>query len=336
MMKKLLLLLTLIFIVVISFAQKLNGWCATGIEQSSTTEIRNTVLGTTGSISNLINPNGQIIIPVVFHVLWNTQEQQIDPSLIISQVQRLNTDFARQNTDLGQIPTVWQSLAADVKVSFKLACIDPNGNPTNGIIYKSTPMTSYSALHHPKLEQFGGDNAWPTNKYLNIWICNIDDYLGHATYPWLYNGSTNGIPNSLLDGIILHYTVVGDDNGHSTKNLGRVGVHEAAHWLGLWHLFERHAPQYPNGCNILGDEVDDTPIQQSQNFTATCPTFPHFSCPSQPYGDMFMNYMDYTPDFCMFLFTEGQKTRMRSFIATAGPDSRFPFLINYFSIKKIH
>ncbi len=322
--------------------QKINsGWCATGISETPPDLIKGKpLLNKLITNPNLIDPNGVIIIPVVFHVVYKNPGENISDSKIHSQIARLNTDFRNLNSETNQIPSQvpapWINLPADVKVEFRLACIDPGGNLTNGILRKSTTNAIFFRTNYydVKLTSEGGDDAWPTNTYLNIWVCDIEDLIGHSMYPWEYGGTTTNtttnlpIQNSLLDGIVLDYTVTGDPNEHQSKNKGRVGVHEAGHWLGLYHTFL-------SGCND-GDQVSDTPPQHiftSEYFP--CPVFPTISCNNGPNGNMFMNYMDYTPDACMFMFTLGQRDRMRSYFAEFGPTgTRFPFLVNYFSIKK--
>jgi hypothetical protein len=124
---------------------------------------------------------------------------------------------------------------------------------------------------------------------------------------------------------------VGNNNiNTSGQHLGRVAVHEAGHWLGLHHIY--HVPLGGSNCTP-GDFVADTPPQFV--FYLNCPTFPQSDiCAANRSGNMFMNYMDQTDDPCRVLFTTGQKDRMRSFMAAPGPDSRYPFISNYFGIKQ--
>lgn len=343
-MKRILIFLLIFLIPLLTHSQnqKVNiGWCATGISETPPDLIKGKpLLNKIITNPNLIDPNGVIIIPVVFHIVYKNPGENIPDSKIHSQIARLNTDFRNQNSETNQIPSQvpppWINLPADVRVEFRLACIDPSGNSTNGILRKSTTNAIFFRTNYydVKLTSEGGDDAWPTNTYLNIWVCDIEDLIGHSMYPWEYGGTTtnttNNLPiqNSLLDGIVLDYTVTGDPNEHQSKSKGRVGVHEVGHWLGLYHTFL-------SGCND-GDQVSDTPPQHiftSEYFP--CPVFPTTSCNNGPNGNMFMNYMDYTPDACMFMFTLGQKDRMRSYFAEFGPTgTRFPFLVNYFSIKR--
>lgn len=339
-MKRFLLFVSILFFAAVTTAQvqKIDAsWCSTGMSQvPSDLAKQKKAMFNPNMTSNLIDPNELIIIPVVFHVLYKNSVEDIAISTLVSQIERLNTDFGNRNSETqppnSQVPTPWLDLPADIKIQFRLACVDPYGNTTNGIEKRLTPNQTFNHefYYDAKMYIHGGLDAWPTEKYLNIWVCDIEDQLGNSTLPWeYYNTTTNGIPISILDGIILDYTVVGDPGLHSTQNKGRCAVHEVGHWLGLHHVDEGDA------CTIPGDEVNDTPIQDKAHI-GTCPTYPSVSCINNPNnGDMFMNYMDQTADACMFMFTQGQKTRMRSFFSSNGPfGTRYPFLANYFSIKE--
>ncbi|MGI0021750.1 MAG: zinc metalloprotease, partial [Nitrososphaeraceae archaeon] len=287
--------------------------------------------------TTLIDPDGLVVIPVVFHVLYdiNHPNRNIPDYLIYSQIARMNDDFRNNSADGSSVPQVWQALRADIKIEFKLACIKPDGGATNGIIRKQTTVVDFpttGGFMEAKLSSTGGDDAWPTNTYLNIWVCGMQDgQLGWGTFPWDYGGFTFGVSNTLLDGIVLRYDVVGNNNGNpSGFNLGRIAVHEAGHWFGLYHL--ENIPQGAGSCSP-GDFVADTPPQE--NTYGHCPTYPQVdNCSPIHPGNMFMNYMSYVDDPCKLLFTTGQKDRMRNYIAASGPDSRYPFISNYFGIKR--
>ena len=146
----------------------------------------------------------------------------------------------------------------------------------------------------------GGDDAWDSRSYLNIWVGNMQSVMGYASVP--------GSPVE-KDGLVISYNVFGTLNKSGAYDLGRTAVHEAGHWLGLKHIW---------GDQYCGDDgVDDTPRQG--NFTPGCPTGFRSSCENNVTGDMYMNYMDYTGDACMNLFTEGQKSRMRAAVSAGGP-----------------
>jgi hypothetical protein len=116
----------------------------------------------------LIDP-GVVIIPVVFHVLYNNPSQDISDNLIFSQIARMNEDFSN---DQNPVPPIWNSLRANTKIQFKLACIDPDGADTDGIRRIPTSVANFPTtgdIMAAKLSSMGGDDAWPTNTYLNIW-----------------------------------------------------------------------------------------------------------------------------------------------------------------------
>ena len=153
----------------------------------------------------------------------------------------------------------------------------------------------------------GGDDAWDSKRYLNIWVCNMSGRtMGYSSLP---GGPAN------VDGVVISYDVFGaGENVRSPFNKGRTATHEIGHWLGLKHIW---------GDAICGtDLVEDTPTQQYYNYG--CPTFPHVSnCSPNTNGDMFMNFMDFTNDGCMNMFTIGQKQRMRALFANGNLRNSF-------------
>lgn len=242
-------------------------------------------------------------IPVVIHVLYKNANENISDAQILSQIDVLNKDFRKLNADTTIIPEPFKPMAADCEFQFCLAQIDPNGNPTTGIVRVPTTVTTFTANDAMKFTNQGGDDAWDRNKYLNIWVCNIMGYLGYASFP--------GAPAE-LDGIVCHYQAFGlGGTNLYPYNLGRTATHEIGHWMNLFHIWG------DDGTGCLGsDRVDDTPNQAGYN--SACATFPKISCNNGPYGEMYMNYMDYTQDNCLTMFTEGQKARMSAVFAPGG------------------
>ena len=241
-----------------------------------------------------------ITIPVVVHVLYNTTTQNITDAQILSQIDVINEDFRLLNADHVNTPAVFAGLKADCEINFVLAKRDPNGNATSGIIRKSTTVTSWSSNDYVKYSSRGGDDAWPAGSYLNIWVCNLGGgLLGYAQFP---GGA------AATDGVVIGYQYFGRTGTLSAPfNKGRTATHEIGHWLNLRHIW--------GDANCGSDLVDDTPTQQTSNYG--CPTHPKITC-SNVNGDMFMNYMDYTDDACMFMFSAKQKLRMQAVLAAGG------------------
>lgn len=238
--------------------------------------------------------NGVITIPVVVHVVYNTTAENISDAQILSQIDVLNKDFRRLNSDADN---TW-SQASDSEIAFCMASVDPNGNPTNGITRTSTSVTAFGTNDAMKFNSSGGRNAWPAGSYLNIWVCDISGgILGYAQFP---GGSAS------TDGVVIDYQYFGT-MGTATApfNLGRTGTHEVGHWLNLRHIWG------DGNCNV-DDGVSDTPTSDAPNYS--CP-IGHVSCSTT---DMVQNYMDYTDDACMNLFTSGQKSRMRALFEPGG------------------
>lgn len=251
------------------------------------------------------NPNRAIItIPVVIHIVGNSAVQAISTAQIQSQIDRLNMDYHKLNTDVGSVPSVWSGLVADYEIQFCLATRDPNGNATTGIIRKTVSTTSFSTNDAVKSNATGGDDAWPASSYLNIWVCNLSGgVLGYAQFP--------GGP-AATDGVVITYKGFGTGGtAQAPYNLGRTATHEVGHWLNLYHIWGDDG----SGCNG-SDQVGDTPNQGSEHYG--CPNFPSVSCNNGPNGDMWMNYMDYTDDACMYMFTNGQKARSLALFNTGG------------------
>jgi hypothetical protein len=250
--------------------------------------------------NNIVNSLNVYKIPVVVHVLYNTPDQNITDAQVISQINALNRDFRRLNADSSLTPSRFRSIAADVQIEFVLATADPSGRATRGIVRKYTDQTVFKTDDRIKFSSQGGSDAWNTKNYLNIWVGKFQSVMGYSTIP--------GSPEE-TDGIVVSTQAFGTFNTVSPYNMGRTAVHEAGHWLGLKHIW---------GDQYCGDDgVGDTPVQG--NFTPGCPTTFRSSCSNGEMGDMYMNYMDYTSDACVNLFTLGQKQRMRAMFSAGGP-----------------
>jgi hypothetical protein len=243
---------------------------------------------------------GNFKIPVVVHVVYNAADENIPDAQVNSQIKALNRDYQLKNTDKNKVPTVWQGLVANVGIEFALATKDPGGKPTNGITRTQTQGTSFSTHDEVKFSAKGGQDAWNTKKYLNLWVCSLGGgLLGYAQFP--------GGP-AATDGVVILNTAFGTTGTAAAPfNLGRTATHEVGHWLNLNHIWGD-----TSDCSGT-DHVEDTPNAQLPNYGK--PAFPHVSCQNGPNGDMFMNYMDYVDDDSMVMFTHGQMARMQATLA---------------------
>jgi hypothetical protein len=239
-----------------------------------------------------------IRIPVVIHVLYHVAAENLGDDYVRTQITALNRDFRKQNADTSNIPNWFAPFAADCGIEFVLAKVDPSGRATNGIVHKYTPVTIWNMDDKIKYSSETGDDAWDARSYLNIWVGTMNRVIGYSSFP--------GDPLD-KDGVVLSNSVFGITNSGS-YNKGRTAVHEVGHWLSLRHLW---------GDADCGDDgVADTPKQQT--FTNGCPSAIRITCGSAPYGDMYMDYMDFTNDNCLLMFTKGQMQRMRALFDAGG------------------
>ena len=249
------------------------------------------------------NPNqrtGAVIrIPVVVHVVYNTSAQNVSDAMIQAQINVLTQDFRKLNADANKTPSHFAGLAADCNIEFCLATVDPNGNATNGITRTYTKTHAFSTNDAIKYTSAGGKDAWPANQYMNLWVGNLGrSLLGYAQFP--------GGP-AATDGVVVLYSSL-PGGSSSYYNKGRTATHEVGHWLNLRHIWGDAA------CG--NDLVSDTPLHNTSN--GGCPAATHRStCTGTPL-EMWMNYMDYTYDACMYMFTTGQSTRMNAVLAPGG------------------
>ena len=240
-----------------------------------------------------------VTIPVVFHVLYNTAAENISEAQILSQLQILNDDFRRLNANQDN---VWPQ-AADTQIEFCLATQDPDGNPTDGILRVPTNVTSFGTNDAMKFSSQGGSDAWPAADYMNFWVCDLgSSLLGYAQFP--------GGPAD-TDGIVCNYTATGDiGTAQAPFDLGRTATHEVGHYLNLRHIWG------DGGCGV-DDFVADTPEDDGANYGCALGSS---SCVAGT-SAMVQNYMDYSDDACMNLFTQGQSDRMNALFAPGGARS---------------
>ena len=251
---------------------------------------------------------GTIVIPTVVHIVYRNSSQNITDAQVQSQIAVLNEDFRRLNADAANTPSVFLGVAADAEIQFCLASVDPSGNPTTGITRTASTRTSaFGTNDAVKFASSGGKDAWPAGNYLNLWVCEIGGgILGYAQFP---GGS------AATDGVVNDYRYFGrGGSALSPFDLGRTATHEVGHWLNLRHIWG------DGNCNV-DDFVSDTPTAGAANYTGSPCTFPGPNSCNQGTGDlpdMFQNYMDYSDDGCMNLYTQGQKTRMRALFEPGG------------------
>ncbi|HEX5654002.1 MAG TPA: zinc metalloprotease [Chitinophagaceae bacterium] len=265
--------------------------------------------------TQLQRPTAVRVFPVVVHILYNNNTgdaTNISDAQVFSQIDIINNDFQKLNADWTNTPAAWQGLVANCEIKFCLASKDPNGNYTNGIVRRYTDSTNFVLKPSPKHNNTGGSDAWPTDKYINIWIApnlnnGVTNRLGYASFPWENDG--------VEDGIVIRHNAFGNTGtAASPYDEGRTLTHEVGHFFGLRHIWGDDQTM-ADRCSG-SDGVDDTPNQLVS--TGGCPGFPLTdSCTNANPGIMFMNYMDYTNDACMYMFTNDQKTLMDFYIITA-------------------
>ncbi|NBB88922.1 MAG: T9SS type A sorting domain-containing protein [Bacteroidetes bacterium] len=245
----------------------------------------------------------QLYIPVVFHIVLPNDAEQPSVVQIQSQVDALNDNF-QDFQSIQRIPSQFRSRVMPPSISFCLASRDPQGNPSEGITRTSTHIPNIGqhvfsdgrqSVHYDVL---GGKDAWDTDKYLNIWVANINSFAARASFP--------GTGNSKEDGIVIDPSFLGRIGSTSGRfSEGRTLVHEIGHYLNLQH------PWVEPGCAV-DDDIDDTPIQD----------MPYFGCPSPVTSrscgsrDMIQNFMQFSDDPCLLYFTVDQVSRMQSILNT--------------------
>jgi len=240
--------------------------------------------------------NGKVVIPVIVNVLYRTAAENISDAQIQSQIDVLNKDFTATNADFNSVPALFAGVAANVDITFEL----------KQIIRKSTTKTSWGTNDVMKNPKRGGIAPTSPSNTLNLWACTIGGgILGYAQFP---GGSLS------TDGVVIDSKYFGLSSAASYPyNLGRTASHEVGHWMNLRHIW--------GDANCGSDMVSDTPTHDSANYGV--PAYPHYStCTGTPV-EMTMNYMDYTDDRGMYMFTNGQKSRMSALFVSGGARAGF-------------
>lgn len=244
--------------------------------------------------------NAVITIPVVVHVVYKNAIENISDAQIQSQIAVLNKDYRKLNSDIANVPAVWKNLATDCQIEFCLAQRDEQNKATTGITRTPTTVSVFEG-ENVKFASKGGEKGWDRNKYLNIWVCNFPT-MGLA-----------GPMNMFEGGVVIGYRYFGTTGTVAPPyDKGRTTTHEVGHWLNLWHPWGVDG----SGCSD-DDHVNDTP-KQSESFNR-CASFPQVdACSPISPGIMFMNYMNYSDDNCMCMFTTGQTQRMNAILDLYG------------------
>lgn len=248
-------------------------------------------------------------LPVVVHIVLN---QNLPVNQVLSQIHVLNQDFTRTNPDASNTPAAFQGVAANTTIQFCLAQQDPQGNWTSGIEYRQSSATFSN--DNVKHYSTGGLDAWDPSRYFNIWVCDLSFFLGYAEFPTASLSNTYGVVIGYLY-FGSNYTPYGSsfnlDPSFNSYTRGRTATHEIGHCFDLFHIWG------DDGSACSGSDLcADTPNQADETYGA--PSFPQVdACSPNSPGVMFMNYMDYTDDVAMNIFTNDQKTRMLAVLGSS-------------------
>lgn len=320
MKKNIYISLFLAFVYVDSLAQKVrfcaNEFCDSVAKTSNSRYLQNKIryeeaLDAQVNFQKNFRVAAEIIrIPVVVHVIHNQINGQIagtniPDEQIYSQIKVLNEDYRRKEGTLGFNTN---PVGADTEIEFFLASIDPDGNPSSGIKRVYSPRNSFNIVNDNDRTALSNLSYWDSNKYLNIWVAPLSSgFIGYGEFP--YSESVEGLDidsDERLDGVFIDYTVFGKKSGTNQSGIysfGRTVTHEVGHWMGLYHTW---------GDERCGtDYVADTPVATGSNSSAFCRDM-FSTCTGVRTRNMIENYMDYSPDSCMNIFTQGQKQRMRA------------------------
>lgn len=267
--------------------------CGSKITLASNYQILNNYISKLNILSN-ITPRSPIEIQVVIHNLWNSSSEIMSDERILRQIETLNNDFNGNIKDKSLIPIEFRTKFGSSTIHFCIASKIENDKNIIGIIRRRTELKEFDN-NKIFFDSLGGSSPWDQEKYLNIWVANIGEFIsGYSSFPWL--------KDSINDGVVISTNYFGE-NPLNNEIIGRVLTHEIGHYLGLIHIWGDS-----KGCDH-DDGILDTPLQDGPYYG--CPIYPQNGCSE---NEMFMNFMDYTNDPCMFMFTKQQVSLMENTI----------------------
>lgn len=263
--------------------------------------------------------NAVVTIPVVVHVIYNGQSvgsgMNISDARVLSQISVLNQDFRKM---LGTPGHNTNPIGADIEIEFCMARVNPTGGATTGIDRVNLGISTWDENSVETILK--PQTQWDPTKYFNIWVCqfgdDLDGVLGYAQFP--SNSGLQGLQGPFTantDGVIIDWRAFGSSDyagagGQYYPDIdkGRTTTHETGHFLGLRHIWGDGGSQQfgIKNCNAT-DYCNDTPVAGWENYDCAQA---YDSCPSSLGNDMTENYMDYSNDTCMNIFTVDQKARM--------------------------
>jgi hypothetical protein len=232
-----------------------------------------------------------VTIKTVVNVVYRTPAQNVSGAQIRSQISALNRDYRATNPDRNQTPAPWKGLITDSRIQFKLVKVTRTKTSKAGFTFDDAV----------KKASTGGIAPFKPKTHLNFWVCALTGgLLGYGQFP--------GGPAS-TDGVVINYLAFGTmGSAQAPFNKGRTATHEVGHFFNLRHIWG-DTPDCSGS-----DQAADTPNCAGPNYGT--PIWPVITCNNGPNGDMFVNYMDYTDDPAMFMFTAQQVVRMRTALET--------------------
>jgi PKD repeat protein len=261
-------------------------------------------------------PAPKYIIPVVVHVFHQNGPENISEAQILNEIAQLNKSFRRQNSDTDNVRPIFKDIAADARIEFRLAKLDPQGNCTNGIVRYYAPTTGKGN------DVLKKNSVWDTKRYFNIWVVNAinkgpgPNLAGYAQFPF---ATSNSLSSAATDGIMLIHNQVGnigtatpDPTDNDNTENQTTATHEIGHWLGLFHPFQG------DSCDSENDGISETPttffrptVEEPLRNRCDVPNFNSCATDNPDLPDQYENFMDYFVGPCASnMFTLQQAARM--------------------------